>query len=210
MRACHHQPADLWNNGPCSEIRNSLAVASNSRAPGCRYFVGDVAPRLALHFTGVRQDNSSPRREGRPWNRSTGSLFRLVAGRGFLSQAGPLCWAVKNPGLTPLFDCASFVPPFFLSPRASLPGTSERFGVSSGCDDDGPPRLACPTGRRSFAGETWLPARQAGQGSDGVYDCVLIPNRAFLPDKPARGRKENRTFSPQKIIGQYQVFNGPG
>jgi len=72
--------------------------------------------------------------------------------------------------------------------------------------DDGPPRLACPTGRRSFAGETGLPARQAGQGSDGVYDCLLIPNRVFLPDKPARGRKENRTLSPQKIIGQCQVL----
>jgi len=51
--------------------------------------------------------------------------------------------------------------PFFQSPRASLLGTSERFEVSQGCDNDGPPRLARPTGRRSFTGETWLPARQA-------------------------------------------------
>jgi len=126
------------------------------------------------------------------------------------SKTGGLRWAVKNPGLTQLFDCANYVPRFFLSPRASLSGTSERFGVRSGCDDDGPPRLACPTGRRSFACETWLPARQAGHGSDGVYDCMVIPNSAFLPDKLARGRKENTTFSPQKILGQYQVFNGPG
>jgi len=35
--------------------------------------------------------------------------------------------------------------------------------------------------------ETWLPARQAGQGSDRVDDGSLISNLAFLPDKPARG-----------------------
>jgi len=87
------------------------------------------------------------------------------------SKTGGLRWAVKNPGLTQLFDCANYVPRFFLSPRASLSGTSERFGVGSGCDDDGLPGwLAQPEGEVLLVKPGFLP----GKLDTGAMEFTIV------------------------------------
>jgi len=88
-----------------------------------------------------------------------------IASRHVLECFAPvaLTWAVKNSVFTSVLGCASFVALF--SPRASLSGTSERFSISTSQQTRVRPGWLAQPERKDIPGETWLPARRAGQGS---------------------------------------------
>ena len=88
-----------------------------------------------------------------------------------------------------------------VSSRASLPGTSGRLGVRVSTESvplpgwlAQPERKVVPPFNLASCQASWSGARSHSR-SDG-----LISKHAFLPDKPARGRKKHARFLRQKIL----------